>query len=153
MNTVAIPPDGVPAEFFVDVPVPPGLEYINGVQIRYSFELNVPPQFFPTASLESEDVPLSEHSRDVLSVTRVGQFSKNSSSAARLRIAVNEEGHLDPGNTVTIHAWGVQMLDNADLPGPATISNPTTLEDATEVGIIDVTTWPEWYRLTGRDGS
>lgn len=153
MSVAQIPPDGSPAEFEVDVPIPAGLEYINGVQIRFAFEQNIPTQFFPTVSLDGQDIPLDEYSRDLLSLTRVGQFPQEATGTVRLKICINEEGHLDPGNTVTIHAWGVQMNENADFPGPATVSNPTTLKNAAEVGTVEVITWPEWYRINGRDGS
>jgi hypothetical protein len=148
-----IPPDGVSAEFSVDIPIPSGLEYINGIQIRFAFETDIPAQFFPVATLDGEDIPLDEYARDVLSLTRVGQLPESFSGTVSLSVAINREGHLAPGNSVTIYAWGVQILKNADLPGPATVSNPTTLDDAVEVGIVEVMTWPEWYRLTGRDGS
>jgi hypothetical protein len=129
------------------------LEYINGIQIRFAFELEIPTQFFPVATLDGEEIPLDEYSRDVLSLTRVGQLPESFLDTVHLNVSINGEGHLTPGNSVTIHAWGVQILKNADLPGPATVSNPTTLDEATEVGIVEVMTWPEWYRITGRDGS
>jgi hypothetical protein len=148
-----IPPDGVSAEFDVEIPIPSGLDYINGIQIRFAFELDIPTQFFPVATLDGEEIPLDEYARDVLSLTRVGQLPKSFSDAVHLSVSINGEGHLAPGNSVTIYAWGVQILKNADFPGPATVSNPTTLDDAIEVGVVEVMTWPEWYRLTGRDGS
>lgn len=151
MTTVQIPPESVPAEFSFDIPAPDGMTTLGGVRLYFIFAVERPESFFPYLHINGERKALSESGVGQTSYEMIAQFPESIPAPARAKVTVNGEGHLDPGNTVTIYAWGAQTASGEGALNPDEGGEPSSRTTAIDVGQVEVLTWPEWYRLMGQN--
>lgn len=157
MATIQIPPSGHPAEFGFDIPAPPAMLNIGGVRLHFTFAIGRPENgdFSPALFLDvnEEPVPLSDSAVGPSSVTKICQLNPSLFAPVTARLAINGTGELEPGNTVTIYAWGAQTASGTGALNPDEGGEPSETTDTIEVGTVEILTWEEWYRLVDRDGS
>lgn len=151
MSTVQIAPDGVPAEFPFEIPAPPDLSSLGGVRLYCTFDLAKPSPFEPHLYLNGVQYPLAVSASGPLSMTFACQLPEAVEAPAQARLVVNESGHLDPGNTVTVYAWGAQTRSGSGALNPDEGGEPSVMTGTIEVGQVQVLSWLEWKRLTGEN--
>lgn len=151
MTSLQIPPSGVPAEFTFEVPAPDGLTTLGGVRLHFTFAVGRPASglFFPRLLLGGERHTLSDSAMGARSITEICQLPEALQAPLQVRVTVNEDGSLEPGNTVTVYAWGAQTENGEGALNPDEGGNPSLLTATIEVGQIRVLTWEEWNRVTG----
>lgn len=157
MATIQIPPSGQVAEFGFNIPAPPAMVNIGGVRLYFTFAVARPENgnFAPLLLLDFDDepVPLSDSAVGLSSVTKICQLDPAIFAPITARLRVNETGELEPGNTVTIYAWGAQTPSGTGALNPDEGGEPSMMTDTIEVGTVEIVTWEEWYRIVDRDGS
>lgn len=149
MMTIQIPPSGIPARFPLTIPAPGDLETLGGVRVYFLFNLARPDVFLPRLILDGVSRDLMDSALGPTSITRITQLPYSVPAPAEAEISVNEGGSLQPGNTVTIYAWGAQTLSGVGALNPDEGGEPSTMTDTIEVGTVEVVTWQEWNRMTG----
>ncbi|AXH66226.1 hypothetical protein SEA_SATIS_65 [Streptomyces phage Satis] len=149
MLTIQIPPSGIPARFPLTIPSPGDLGTLGGVRVYFLFNLARPDIFVPKLSIDGIPYALMDSALGPTSITRIAQFSSSIPAPVDAEISVNEGGSLQPGNTVTVYAWGAQTLSGVGALNPDEGGEPSTMTDTIEVGTVEVVTWQEWNRMTG----
>ena len=151
MTDLQIPPEGVPAEFTFNVPAPAGMTTVGGIKVRLTFVQGRPQGFFSAALyVDGEPVSPMDGGAGPDSAVHLCQIQDGAVAApARVRVVLNDGSHLDPGNTVTVTAWGAQTEKGVGALNPDPGNNPTVLTGPLQVGTVEVLDWPEWNRLTG----
>lgn len=150
MTTVTIPPEGTPAEFTFDVPAPESMNSLGGIRLYFVFGQARPDSSF-SVSLDVDGVrrDLTQSGVGPTSVTYVSQFHEVVPAPIRARVIVNQWSHLDPGNTVTLYAWGAQTESGTGVLNPDDGGEHSSMTATIEVGQIEVLDWLDWNRLTG----
>jgi hypothetical protein len=154
MNVIQIPPSGVPAHFPIEVPAPEGMTTLGGIRVYFLFQ-NVRPDVFVPKLYEGDssgaELPMMDSASGQKSLTRISQFQEARPAPMQVVVSVNEGGSLEPGNTVTIYAWGAQTESGTGALNPDEGGEPSVMTDTIEVGQVEILTWPEWNRLTGEN--
>lgn len=149
MITKQIPPDGVAAEFGFEIPAPEGLDTIGGVRLYFTFDRGLPAIFTPQLFVGGVRRELSGAGSGPSSLTFIAQLPTALPAPAQGGLIVNGSTHLEPGNGVTVYAWGAQTESGTGALNPDEGGEPSVMTTTIEVGRIEVLTWPEWNRLTG----
>lgn len=149
MSTQQIPPDGVAAEFGFSIPAPAGMDTLGGVRLYFAFEDAPPGTFVPQLFVGGVRRELSGAGSGPSSLTFIAQLPTALPAPATAALIVNGSTHLEPGNDVTVYAWGAQTESGTGALNPDEGGEPSVMTDTIEVGRIEVLTWPEWNRLTG----
>ncbi len=149
MTTVQIPPSGVPAVFPFSVPAPEGMSTLGGIRVVFTFAVARPDVFVPRLTVGGTEYALMDAAMGQTSLTRIVQFAQSIAAPADVQVAVNDGGSLEPGNTVTVYAWGAQTESGTGALNPDEGGEPSTMTDTIEVGTVEVLTWEDWNRLTG----
>jgi hypothetical protein len=150
MTTVQIPPDGASATFDFDVPAPDGMDTLGGIRLYFTFAQKRPEGPF-SVSLEIDGVQrdLVQTATGVSSLIYISQFHETTPAPLRATLTVNRWGHLDPGNTVTVYAWGAQTESGTGALNPDEGGESSSMTATINVGTVEVLSWLEWNRLTG----
>lgn len=148
MSTVQIAPDGVPAEFTFSVPAPDGLATLGGVRLYFTFETSRPDVFAPHLYLNGTPCGLANSANGAKSATFTCQLPTALQAPVEARLVVNEGEHLDPGNTVTIYAWGAQTESGVGALNPDEGGEPSLMTGTIDVGQIQVLSWWDWNLIT-----
>lgn len=151
MAVVQIPPDGVSADFSLEIPGPGDLETIGGIKIYFLFNIPRPSVFTPVLTIGGVEHPLSDHAMGPTSITQVLQLQQSLPAPVQAELSVNRTESLPPGTTVTIYAWGAQTESGEGALNPDEGGQPSTMTETIEVGTAEVITWQEWNRRTGAD--
>lgn len=149
MASVQIPPSGVPATFTFEIPAPEGMSTLGGVRALFTFAVARPNVFVPRLRLNGIEYGMVDSAMGSSSLTRISQFQAPMAAPASAEISVNEGGSLQPGNTVTVYAWGAQTESGTGALNPDEGGEPSTMTETITVGTVEVITWEEWNRLTG----
>jgi hypothetical protein len=149
MMTVKIPPSGIPARFPLEIPRPGDFTTLGGVRVYFIFTQGRPDVFVPQLLIDGEQQTLMDSALGPVSITRIAQFTEPIPAPVPAQISVNTGGSLQPGNNVTIYAWGAQTASGRGALNPDEGGEPSTLTETIEVGIAEVVTWQEWNRMTG----
>lgn len=149
MTTIQIPPDGVTAKLPFEVPAPGDLTTLGGIRVYLTFGLEQPSTFYPKLLVGGENRTLSESASGPLSRTYIAQFPEALDAPQQAEIWINEGTTLDPGNDVTVYAWGAQTASGTGALNPDEGGEPSVTTDTITVGTVQVITWQEWNRLTG----
>lgn len=149
MTTVQIPPSGVPATFPFTVPAPEGMSTLGGIRVLFTFAVARPDVFVPRLTGSGGEYALMDSAMGAKSLTRIAQFAHSVAAPVDVEVDVNNGGSLEPGNTVTVYAWGAQTESGTGALNPDEGGEPSTLTDTIEVGTVEVLTWEDWNRLTG----
>lgn len=149
MITIQIPPSGVAATFPVEIPRPGNLETLGGVRVYCMFALARPDLFTPGLTIGGVERNLPVSATGPSALTFVAHLQEPVDAPAQVEISINEANSLEPGNTVTIYAWGAQTESGQGALNPDEGGQPSTMTETIEVGVVEVVTWQEWNRMTG----
>jgi hypothetical protein len=149
VTTIQIPPDGVVAKLPFEIPAPGDLTTLGGVRVYFTFNLEQPSAFYPKLLVGGENKSLSQSASGPLSRTYIAQFPEALSAPQQAEIWINDGGTLQPGNDVTVYAWGAQTESGTGALNPDEGGEPSITTATIEVGNAEVITWQEWNRLTG----
>lgn len=151
MTTVQIPPNGVTADLPFDAPAPEGMSTIGGVKLMFAFTSGAPDlnTFSSLLDVGNTDHALWDVASGATSVTRATTFSQPLTAPVGMTVHVNSSGTLQPGDALTVYAWGAQTESGTGVLNPDDGGQPTSLSETVEVGSVQVLDWPEWNRLTG----
>lgn len=151
MTTVQIPPSGVTADFTFDIPAPDGMSSIGGVKVMFNFTSGAPDPAIFSAALEVAGAAYGmwDAASGATSVTRATTFGQGIAAPASSALHVNDSGTLQPGDAITVYAWGAQTESGNGVLNPDDGGEPTSLSPTVEVGSVEVLDWTEWNRLTG----
>jgi hypothetical protein len=149
MATVQIPPSGVPAEFSFQVPAPSGMDTLGGVRLYFLFATVRPNPFFAALLVNGEPTDMMDSSVGSLSIDRIAQFADALDAPISITLKVNDGSTLDPGNNVSVYAWGAQTETGTGALNPDEGGNPSSLTETIEVGSVEIVSWQVWNRMTG----
>lgn len=151
MTTVQIPPNGVAADFPFSVPAPDGMSTLGGIRLMFSFTSGAPDlnTFSTLLDVGGEDRGLWDTASGATSVTRATTFHPALAAPADMTVHVNTSGTLQPGDSITVYAWGAQTESGTGVLNPDEGGEPTSFSETIEVGTVEVLDWTEWNRLTG----
>jgi hypothetical protein len=150
VSTVQIPPEGVPAEFAFEVPAPDGMSTLGGIRLHCTFSQGRPEDFFSLyLDLNGERCSLVRSGEGATTLTYVSQFHEAVAAPLHAAVTVNQWSHLDPGNTVTLYAWGAQTESGLGALNPDEGGEPSSMTATIDVGTVEVLEWADWNRLTG----
>lgn len=149
MTTIQIPPSGVPANFDFEVPAPEGMSTLGGIRIHCVFALARPDVFALRLRVDDEEQFTTDSAMGAKSITCITQFEPSRTAPLQARLSVNEGDSLQPGNNVTVYAWGAQTESGTGALNPDEGGEPSLMTDTIELGTVEVITWEEWNRLTG----
>jgi hypothetical protein len=151
MTTIQIPPSGTPADFPFDIPAPDGMSTLGGVKLMFSFTSGAPDlaTFGTVLEVAGTEYGMWDTASGPTTVTRATTFSQGLAAPASSVIHVNSSGALQPGDSITIYAWGAQTESGKGVLNPDDGGEPTSLSATVEVGTVQVLDWTEWNRITG----
>lgn len=149
METIQIAPDGVPAEFVFEIPPPSVLTSLGGVRLYFTFNLAAPDPFEPLLYLGGQQQEVTPSSGGPLSMAFDCHLPAAVPAPVQAKVVVNSTGHLEPGSTVTVYAWGAQTRSGEGALNPDGDGEPTVMTNTIEVGEVQVVTWQEWRRISG----
>lgn len=151
MVTVQIPPDGVPANFPLEIPGPGDFTTIGGIKIYFLFDIPRPSVFAPVLVIGETEQTLSDHAMGATSITQVLQLQESLPAPVQAELSINRTESLPPGTTISVYAWGAQTASGTGALNPDEGGQPSTMTETIEVGTVEVVTWQEWNLMTGAD--